>query len=129
MNNIITLPAALTAEFTKPPVFSDESDLYFDVWERPAYFKGVAAYYEDPNHKHIVRQWHDEPISIGLVGKNYKLLKNKEPISELISDHDNQMSPFELSLLMGMMAHPVSNFTTVLSTSSVQMEWSQDHMI
>jgi hypothetical protein len=78
MNNIITLPAALTAEFTKPPVFSDESDLYFDVWERPAYFKGVAAYYEDPNHKHIVRQWHDEPISIGLVGKNYKLLKNKE---------------------------------------------------
>ena len=38
-------------------------------------------------------------------------------------------SPFELSLLMGMMAHPRSSFTTEPLTSFVRMEWSQDHMI
>ena len=63
----------------KPAAFSSESELYFPVWERPAYFKGRDdTYYEDPNHKHIVRLWGDEPISIGTVGRNYKLLKNKE---------------------------------------------------
>ena len=72
MNNIIQLTP------TKPEAFSDESDLYFDVWERPAYFKGRDGYYEDPSHKHIVRLWEDEPHSIGLVGKNYKVLHNKE---------------------------------------------------
>ena len=65
----------------KPEAFSPESDLYFDVWERPAYFLGGGnepIHYEDTEHKHIVRIWNDKPISIGLVGKNYKLLKNKE---------------------------------------------------
>ena len=76
----------------KPEAFSPESELYFDVWERPAYFMGrngigpaSTNYYEDPHHKHIVRMWKDEPRSIGLVGKNYKLLKNRE-LGEGIED-------------------------------------------
>ena len=66
---------------TKPEAFSSESDLYFDVWERPAFFSGTGEspnYYEDPKYKHVVRLWKNEPISIGLVGKNYKLLRNRE---------------------------------------------------
>tara|TARA_R110002051_G_scaffold186772_2_gene256503 strand:+ start:127 stop:1023 length:897 start_codon:yes stop_codon:yes gene_type:complete len=65
----------------KPECFSPESELYFDVWERPAYFMGSksgATFYKAPEHKHIVRMHKDIPISIGLVGKNYKLLKNRE---------------------------------------------------
>ena len=73
MNNIIQLNPE------KPEAFSEESPLYFDVWERPAYFKGNGdKYYLDPKHKHIVRMWDDEPISIGTVGTKFKLLKNKE---------------------------------------------------
>ena len=49
--------------------------------------------------------------------------------SKQISGLDEAISPFELSLLTGMMAHPHSSFTTEPSTSSVQMEWSQEHMI
>ena len=70
--NIVTLHP------DKPEAFSPDSELYFDVWERPAYFKGERDYYEDPQHKHIVRMWNNEPTSIGLVGKKYKLLKNRE---------------------------------------------------
>jgi len=62
----------------RPEAFSNESELYFDVWERPSYFRGQEVYYEDPNHKHIVRSWHGEPTSIGLVGKNYKVLHTKD---------------------------------------------------
>ena len=47
----------------------------------------------------------------------------------LISDQEEVISPFELSLLMGMMAHPHSSFTTERSTSFVQMVWLQDHTI
>lgn len=73
MNNITTFPTP------RPPAFSNESELYFDVWERPAFFSGRDNnYYKDTEHKHIVRLWEDEPVSIGLVGTNYKLLKNKE---------------------------------------------------
>ncbi len=72
MNNIVQLNA------NKPEAFSEDSPLYFDVWERPAYFKGNEdKYYLDPNHKHIVRMWDNKPISIGTVGSNYTLLKNK----------------------------------------------------
>ena len=46
-----------------------------------------------------------------------------------ISGPDTPILPFELSLLMGMMVHPRSSFTTEQLTSSVQMEWLQDHMI
>jgi hypothetical protein len=77
--NVVTFPTS------KPEAFSSESKLYFDVWERPCYFKGYIQdkygnerYIEDPNHKHITRMKDNEPISIGLVGKNYKLLKNRE---------------------------------------------------
>jgi hypothetical protein len=73
MNNITTLHPT-----TKPAAFSSESDLYFDVWERPAYYKGQDGYYEDASHKHIVRLHKDKPVSLGVVGRNYKLLKNRE---------------------------------------------------
>ena len=90
MNNITTLYPT-----TKPAVFSSESDLYFDVWERPCYFAGFKSeapwphslkidakpiMYEDADHKHIVRMHPNkaEPISLGVVGRNYKLLKNRE---------------------------------------------------
>ena len=81
MNNVTKLHPE------KPEAFSSESELYFDVWERPAYFKGYNNdyYYKDDNHKHIVRMWDHEPISIGLVGRNYKLLKNK-PLCEGVED-------------------------------------------
>ncbi len=80
MNNIVTLHP------DPPEAFYKDSDLYFDVWERPAYFKGFTpvagneVLYEDPNHKHIVRLYDNShvPVSLGIVGKNYKLLKNKE---------------------------------------------------
>ncbi len=83
MNNIVSLHP------NKPAAFNDESELYFGVWERPSYFPGTEVnynragyggptYYEAPNHKHIVRMYNGEPVSIGLVGRNYKLLKNKE---------------------------------------------------
>jgi len=91
MSNIIRMP-------TKPvSTFSSESDLYFDVWERPAYFKGNDKHYEDPKHKHIVRMHNNEPVSIGLVGKSYKLLKNK-PLFEGIEDtFIDEMTTEELS--------------------------------
>jgi hypothetical protein len=81
----------------RPDCFNDESDLYFDVWERPSYFGGFGnvnydggdspprKYYEDNNHKHIIRLHNDKPISLGVVGKNYKLLKNRE-LCESIED-------------------------------------------
>ena len=69
MDNVETLHTQ------KPAAFNEESELYFDVWERPAYFMGKrptdvtlphtqAKFYEDPHHKHIVRMWKDEPCSI-----------------------------------------------------------------
>ena len=77
MNNITTL---FPHEHSRPEAFNNESELYFDVWERPAFFQGkdVGVYYGDTGHKHIVRMWNGSPLSIGLVGKNYKLLKNQE---------------------------------------------------
>ena len=72
MNNITTLHP------TPPAAFSSDSELYFDVYERPCYFKGKDDYYEDPHHKHIVREYQGSPRSLGIVGKNYKVLHNRE---------------------------------------------------
>jgi hypothetical protein len=80
MSNITVLHPEPTS------AFSSESELYFDVWERPCFFGGkhiegdIARYYKDDEHKHIVRMHptEDRPISIGLVGRNYKLLKNRD---------------------------------------------------
>jgi hypothetical protein len=78
MNNIVTLNTK--HEQYRPLAFSPLSDLYFDVWERPTFFQGkdIGNYYADTEHKHIVRMWNGNPTAIGLVGKNYKLLKNRE---------------------------------------------------
>ena len=70
MNNITPL---FSQKPNRPEAFNSDSELYFDVWERPAFFQGrdVGVYYGDSNHKHIVRMWDGSPLSIGLVGKNY----------------------------------------------------------
>jgi hypothetical protein len=90
MDNVVTLHPNI------PEAFNPDSELYFDVWERPAFFMGSNVtkhtdlgadlkagmvgpnYYPDLQHKHIVRMWNGKPISIGLVGKNYKILYNRE---------------------------------------------------
>jgi|TARA_R110000751_G_scaffold37010_9_gene89964 hypothetical protein len=101
MNNIYELPlvnqlASVAFDNKRPPAFSSESELYFDVWERPAYFKGATEYYEDTTHKHIVRQWNDEPVSIGLVGNKYKLLKNREVCEGVEDTLMEVLTPTEL---------------------------------
>jgi len=89
MNNVVDLDLKraediVVTHLNKPNAFNSGSALYFDVWERPSYFKGHAPatgdprFYKDSNHKHIVRMYNGEPVSLGIVGKNYKLLKNKE---------------------------------------------------
>ncbi len=88
MNNIVPIRPNKDpgTSWTVPEAFNSESDLYFPVWERPSYFAGrgkhtaTRQFYEDTNHKHIVRTYPNSklPISLGIVGRNYKLLKNKE---------------------------------------------------
>tara|TARA_R100001129_G_C5265621_1_gene232552 strand:+ start:85 stop:972 length:888 start_codon:yes stop_codon:yes gene_type:complete len=72
MNNIVNFPQS-------NPYFSQESDLYFDTWERPVYFKGQGdKYYEVEDKKSIVRMLNDKPYPLGVVGKNYQRLPTKE---------------------------------------------------
>ena len=93
MNNVVDLDLKraedkVVTHLNRPEAFNDKSDLYFNVWERPAYFigkaregldgKNISTYFKDHNHKHIVRMYNGEPVSLGIVGRNYKLLKNKE---------------------------------------------------
>ena len=79
MSNITAFPPS---RVVSEPIkyFDDDSELYFDTWERPAFFQGksIGNYYGDDNHKHIVRMYNGAPKSLGIVGKNYKMLHNKE---------------------------------------------------
>ena len=59
-------------------VFPASSELFFDVWERPLAFKGKNAYYDVDSHKAIVRTINDKPKVIGVVGKDYNLIKTEE---------------------------------------------------
>lgn len=79
MSNIVSLIDKINKP-KREEYFSDDSELYFPVWELPAYFHSPTTkqYFHDPEHKHITRVWNGNPTSIGLVGKNYKLLKNKD---------------------------------------------------
>tara|TARA_R100000458_G_C8273109_1_gene247940 strand:- start:1890 stop:2789 length:900 start_codon:yes stop_codon:yes gene_type:complete len=83
MDNIVPIKA------NKPhrsDYFEEESDLYFKVWERPAFFSGGGdKYYQDRQHKHMVRMTDNGPRSIGLVGRNYKQLPTQE-LCETIED-------------------------------------------
>ena len=64
--------------------FSDESPLYFRVYERPVFFGGKTKQYTLPDHKAIVRIVDEKkPICIGLVGKNYKVIRNQELCQEV----------------------------------------------
>ena len=75
MTNLVEFP-----QVTSPTsYFPQESDLYFDTWERPVYFKGNSdKYYEVPDKKSIVRMVNDKPHSLGVVGRNYQRLQTKE---------------------------------------------------
>ena len=103
-NNIINITGnwedetPIPATVIPPAAFSDDSELYFDVWERPAFFQGkdIGNYYADTGHKHIVRMYNGEPTSIGLVGKNYKLLKNKTLAEGVEDTFMEVLSPEEL---------------------------------
>ena len=96
MNNVINLNTQNTQSITKPTSFDGTSELYFDVWERPCFFRGRDGYYEDPNHKHIVRLHNDKPISLGVVGHNYKLLKNRELFEGIEQTFIEELSASEL---------------------------------
>jgi len=91
MNNIVTFHP------NRPKAFNSKSDLYFDVWERPCFFKGEDSYYEDANHKHIVRMWNGSPQSIGLVGRKYKVLHNKELCEGIEDTFMETLTPEELN--------------------------------
>ena len=74
MNNIIPINNRRAENY-----FPQESELYFDTWERPCYFKGKDdTFYMDEDHKHIVRMYDDKPLSLGVVGKNYNKLSNEK---------------------------------------------------
>ena len=99
MNNVVKLHPE------KPEAFGEASPLYFNVWERPAFFSGHAflegrsfpMYYEASHHKHIVRMHNGEPISLGIVGKNYKLLKNRELFEGIEDTFIDTLSKEELN--------------------------------
>ena len=90
MNTITTLHPQ------SPEAFNSESNLYFDVYERPAGFEGASGWYNDPKHKHIVRVIDNEPVSIGLVGRNYKVLHNRELCEGIEQTFMETMTPEEL---------------------------------
>ena len=76
MNNIVNLN---NTRHEEAPYFPQESELYFKTWERPIYFRGGDdIYYDVADKKAIVRLHNDRPVDIGIVGKNYKVLPNKE---------------------------------------------------
>ncbi len=85
MDNVIQLhPTPLE----RKDYFSDESNLYFKVWERPVYFSGDhGRMYENPNYKAIVRvNDNNNPIQIGMVGRNYKVIPMKDICFEVEND-------------------------------------------
>ena len=84
MDNVVQLvPNKSIVE--REDYFSDDSPLYFQTWERPVYFSGHGdKMYENPNYKAIVRV--DElnnPIQIGMVGRNYKVIPMKDICNEV----------------------------------------------
>tara|TARA_R110000796_G_scaffold229737_1_gene347206 strand:- start:50 stop:952 length:903 start_codon:yes stop_codon:yes gene_type:complete len=96
MNNITELHP------TSNP-FNQESELYFDTYERPIYFGGYSKanelpeYYQDPEHKAIVRMLDGKPKQIGLVGKNYKVLPMKDICLQVEDTFMDTMSNQELA--------------------------------
>lgn len=90
MNNITTLHP------TSNP-FPQESDLYFETWERPVYFKGKEDMHVMPNHKAIIRMWDDGPKQIGLVGKNYKVLPMEDLCKQVEQTFMDTMTTKELA--------------------------------
>lgn len=78
-------------------VSNKESPIFFDVYERPVYFKGSdEKLYESPDHKAIVRMFAGEPLQIGMVGQNYKVLKMKELCEAVETELSLSLSPQEI---------------------------------
>jgi hypothetical protein len=90
MNNITTL-------YPQQSPFSSESELYFETWERPVYFKGKEDMHKMDDHKAIIRMWDGEPKQIGLVGKNYKVLPMKELCQQVEQTFLETMTEKELA--------------------------------
>ena len=79
--NVVQFPEATnqTSEDKRLALFSDDSPLYFKTWELPAGAQGNHGWYTDDNAKYIARaDTHGNPILLGHVGKNYKVLPMKE---------------------------------------------------
>jgi len=76
MNTVVPL-------HNKANYFPQDSELYFDTFERPlAFLGGHEGQYKLNSHKAIVRMVQgthaQEPKAIGIVGKNYKVLPMKD---------------------------------------------------
>ena len=79
--NVVHFPEVINqqTENKRLELFSDESSLYFPTWELPAGAEGRKGWYKDDNAKYIARSdTQGNPILLGHVGKNYKVLPMKE---------------------------------------------------
>lgn len=84
-------------------VMNPESPLFFEVYERPLSFRGKSGeYYDSPNHKAIVRMKDGEPIQIGMVGKNYKVIKMRELCESVEDELRNGLNP---TVFQGVQVH------------------------
>ena len=98
MDNVISL-----ADHNRVPnreeYFSNESPLYFRVWERPVYFSGGEGdMYENPNYKAIVRvDENNTPIQIGMVGRKYKVILMQDICTSIEDDLCSIIEPEHLS--------------------------------
>ena len=92
-----------TDEIKKLPehYFPQESELYFDTYERPVYFAGknstnTNSMYQCDKFKAIVRMFEGTPKQIGMVGKNYKCLPTKDICHEAENEFCSVLTHNEL---------------------------------
>jgi len=91
MNNVVPLKPSPNTYFPQ------DSELYFDVWERPVAFLGAEGKpYENPNYKAVVRMIGNDPVQIGMVGRGYKVLRMKPLCQKIESEMCKAMGHTEL---------------------------------
>ena len=59
-------------------IFGQDSPLYFPIYEADLEFKGRKDNYPCNSHKAIIRMDGDTPQQVGIVGKNYKVVKMQD---------------------------------------------------
>ncbi len=116
-DNVINFLSHNTEEtVTQPSPFSQDSRLYFPVWERPLTFKGQTdeqgngSLYNVESHKAIVRMHpvdEDKPIAIGIVGKNYKVLPTKDVCQGVERVFMDKLTPEQLE---GVKVHDATSY-------------------